>query len=84
MSALLRPLMDLIMQEAKMGALPTLYAATAPDVEGGDYYGPNGFQEMRGYPKKVPSSDESQDVGIAKQLWLESENLTGVRFGALL
>lgn len=84
MSALARPIMNLIMQEAAMGALPTLYAATAPDVKGGDYYGPDGFQEMRGYPKKVDSSKESKDVGIARQLWVESENLTGVRFAGLL
>ena len=83
MSSVLRPLLNLIMQEQAMGALPTLYAATAPDVSGNDYYGPGGFQEMRGYPIKVDSSDESQDVGLARQLWLESEKLTGVHYEAL-
>src|SRR5579885_608517 len=39
-------------QPAAMGALPTLYAATMPEVRGGDYYGPDGFQELRGYPKE--------------------------------
>ena len=83
MSRLARPLINLIMQEAKMGALPTLYAATAPNVSGNDYYGPNGFQEIRGYPRKVDSSDESQDNGLARQLWLESERLTGITYDAL-
>ena len=83
MSGVLRPLLNLIMQEQAMGALPTLYAATAPDVSGNDYYGPGGFQEIRGYPVKVDSSDASQDVGVARQLWAESEKLTGVRYEAL-
>ena len=39
-----------------MGALPTLYAAVGPDVEGGDYFGPSGFMEMKGYPKKVETN----------------------------
>ena len=83
MSAFVRPLMNLMMQDAAMGALPTLYAATAPDVKGGDYYGPDGFQEMRGYPEKVASSKESKDVGVARQLWVESEKLTGITFAGL-
>lgn len=83
MFALWRPLMNLIMQEAEMGALPTLYAAAAPDVQGGDYYGPDGFQEMRGYPEKVDSSDESKDVSVARQLWVESEKLTDVTYTEL-
>ena len=83
MSFLWRPLLNLIMQEPAMGALPTLYAATAPDVRGNEYFGPDGFQEIRGYPTRVDSSEASQDVGVARQLWLESEKLTGVRYEAL-
>ena len=83
MSNLFRSALNLMMQEAEMGALPTLYAATAPDVEGGDYYGPGGFQEIRGYPVKVDSTPESKDVGLARQLWLESEKLTKVTFEGL-
>ena len=83
MSALWRPLLNLIMQEPAMGALPTLYAATAPGVRGNDYYGPDGFQEIRGYPARVDSSAPSQDVGVARQLWEESARLTGVHYEAL-
>ena len=75
--------MNLMMQEAAMGALPTLYAATAPDVKGDEYFGPDGFQEMRGYPKRVDKSDKAKDASVAKQLWLESERLTGVSYDTL-
>ena len=61
-----------------MGALPTLRAATDPGVLGGQYYGPDGFGEQRGYPKVVTSSDKSHDVGVQRRLWAVSEELTGV------
>ena len=67
-------------QEAEMGALPTLYAATAPDVRPDDYYGPNGFQEMRGYPEKVSMSADAQNSALAERLWRVSEKLTGVDY----
>jgi len=70
-------------QSAAMGALPILYAATAPNVQGGDYIGPGGFLEMRGYPTKVFSSEASRDPNLAKKLWAVSEELTGVRYKAL-
>jgi hypothetical protein len=63
-----------------MGALPTLRAATDPGVRGGEYYGPDGFGGMRGYPKVVPSSDKSHDVEVQRRLWAVSEELTGVTF----
>ena len=66
------------LQCADMGALPTLRAATDPGVLGGQYYGPDGFFEMRGYPKVVSSSDRSHDVDVQKRLWTVSEELTGV------
>jgi hypothetical protein len=61
-----------------MGALPTLYAALGPDVTGTDFFGPSGFMEMKGYPKKVESIKRSHDREIAKKLWQVSEQLTGV------
>jgi NAD(P)-dependent dehydrogenase (short-subunit alcohol dehydrogenase family) len=65
-------------QGADMGALPTLRAATDPDVLGGQYFGPDGFAELRGYPKIVASSEASHDVDAQKRLWTVSEQLTGV------
>jgi NAD(P)-dependent dehydrogenase (short-subunit alcohol dehydrogenase family) len=67
-------------QMPEMGALPALYAATAADVWGGDYYGPGGWLELRGYPIKVQSSDRSHDTAVAARLWKISEELTGVRY----
>jgi NAD(P)-dependent dehydrogenase (short-subunit alcohol dehydrogenase family) len=65
-------------QSADMGALPTLYAATVAELPGGEYIGPDGFQEMRGYPKVVGSTKASQDAAVAAKLWELSEKLTGV------
>ncbi len=67
-------------QGIDMGALPTLYAAIASDVKGGDYYGPAGWLEMRGYPKKVESNELSHDQKISKKLWEASEELTGIKW----
>jgi NAD(P)-dependent dehydrogenase (short-subunit alcohol dehydrogenase family) len=68
-------------QNAEHGALPTLYAATAPDVEGGEYYGPDGFQETRGRPTRVKVIAEGRDPAIGRRLWEVSEELTGVEYG---
>jgi NAD(P)-dependent dehydrogenase (short-subunit alcohol dehydrogenase family) len=77
---MLRVLNPFIGQKPIMGALPTLYAAAAPDVQGGDYYGPRGWLGLRGHPTKVPSSDRSYDTAAAAKLWTVSEELTGVRY----
>jgi NAD(P)-dependent dehydrogenase (short-subunit alcohol dehydrogenase family) len=74
---------SLFAQSSEMGALPTLYAATAPDVNGCDYIGPGGFMNMRGYPVKERSSDASYDEADARRLWSVSEELTGVHYEAL-
>ncbi len=70
----------LIAQSAEMGALPILYAATYPGLEGGTYVGPGSFFEQRGYPKPVGSSPASRDEEAARKLWEVSEGLTGVVF----
>ena len=68
----------LLAQPASKGALPMLYAATSPDAEGGDFIGPDGLFEMRGYPEKQRSSQESYDMTDAEELWELSEELTEV------
>ncbi|MGF2945079.1 SDR family NAD(P)-dependent oxidoreductase [Mycobacterium sp. Lab-001] len=70
-----------LFQSAAMGALPTLRAATDPDVQGGQYYGPDGFLEQRGRPTLVESSGQSHDRELQRRLWAVSEELTGVTFG---
>lgn len=72
------PVIEPLFQGPDMGALPTLRAATDPGVLGGQYYGPDGFGEQRGYPKVVGSSEKSHDVEVARRLWAVSEELTGV------
>ncbi|MBW2313751.1 MAG: SDR family oxidoreductase [Deltaproteobacteria bacterium] len=67
-------------QTADMGALPSIYAAGALGVKGGDYFGPDGFTGMWGHPKRVPSNKRSHDRGDQLRLWDASEELTGVRF----
>lgn len=72
-----------VAQSAYMGALPTMYAAVAPDVRGGDYIGPDGLMEMRGHPKKVTSNAASHDAEVAAKLWEVSVQLTDVHYELL-
>jgi len=67
-------------QSALQGAWPLLYAATSSDVKGGDYFGPDGFMEIKGHKKKVKSNSYSQNLQVADQLWKKSVELTGVGF----
>jgi NAD(P)-dependent dehydrogenase (short-subunit alcohol dehydrogenase family) len=67
-------------QSTAMGALPTLRAATDTGALGGQYFGPGGFAETRGFPKVVSSSDRSHDVAVQRRLWAVSQEKTGVLF----
>jgi NAD(P)-dependent dehydrogenase (short-subunit alcohol dehydrogenase family) len=69
-----------VAQNAAIGALPTLRAATDPAVLGGQYYGPDGLGQTRGYPKIVGSSKKSHDADKQRRLWAVSEELTGVTY----
>ena len=66
---------------AAEGALPTLMAATALSVAPGGYYGPQGWQDLKGPPGLAAIRPQALDVGVADKLWTASEQLTGVRFG---
>jgi NAD(P)-dependent dehydrogenase (short-subunit alcohol dehydrogenase family) len=66
-----------IAQNDEMGALPTLYAATEPGLEGGTYVGPDAPGELRGHPKIVKPSGRARDAETARRLWQVSEELTG-------
>ena len=74
-------LAGLVTNSPPVGALGTLRAATAPDVQGGQYYGPSGFRELVGHPVLVQSNRKSHDVEVQQRLWAVSEELTGVKFG---
>lgn len=71
----------LLAQDARGGALPTLYAAVAPGVNGGDYIGPDGVFEMRGAPVHVRASARARNAADAARLWDLSTELTRERFG---
>lgn len=70
----------ILAQSAEMGALPELYAATAPDVKPGGYYGPTGLGGTRGYPGPSGCTAAAKDDEVARKLWELSEQLTGVTF----
>ncbi|MDY0811171.1 oxidoreductase [Kitasatospora purpeofusca] len=67
-------------QAPDQGALPQLFAATAPDVEAGQFIGPSGMGELRGAPKVVQLAPSAADAETGKRLWELSERLTAVRF----
>jgi NAD(P)-dependent dehydrogenase (short-subunit alcohol dehydrogenase family) len=72
----------LLLNSEAQGALPTLFAATAPGVEDGGYYGPQGFMEMRGGdvgPAEI--APQAHERGDAARLWSECERLTGLSLG---
>jgi NAD(P)-dependent dehydrogenase (short-subunit alcohol dehydrogenase family) len=82
------PLMERVMgfgnhilaQSDAEGALPQLYAATMPELTGGEYYGPNGPFEVRGSPKRVGCTGAARDKSAASRLWEISEKETGVTY----
>lgn len=82
-SRMARLIGPLLFQNDEMGALPTLYAATAAEVQGGQYIGPNGRGEAGGYPKVVQPRPQALDEQAGRRLWTVSEQLTGVVYPPL-
>jgi NAD(P)-dependent dehydrogenase (short-subunit alcohol dehydrogenase family) len=73
-------LSKVITQPASMGALPTLYAATEPDLSGGEYIGPDGKKGRKGFPKKDEIIDTLYDKETSEKLWEISESMTNVNY----
>jgi len=67
-------------QSEERGALPQLYAATAPGVQGGQYFGPDRLADTMGHPTEVTSTKRSYDEADAERLWAVSEELSGVSY----
>lgn len=78
---IVRLLGPVLCQPADRGALPTLFAATAPQAQSGGYYGPDGWKEIGGFPAPAKIVDQAKDPAVAKRLWEVSEQLTHVTFG---
>lgn len=77
---LMYPIFSLIIHAPHKAALPTLQAALDPEARGGEYYGPTGFNEMKGAPGKVQPKPHALDQQVAERLWQVSEELTGEGF----
>ena len=76
----LRSMSKPFIQSPAMGALPTIYAAVGEKVEGGKYFGPSGFMELKGFPTEVQPNKMAQNLELASKLWNLSEELTGVNY----
>ena len=77
---LMAPLMMPFTHKPRAAAMPTLLAAIGPDVKGGQYYGPTGFNEMKGSPGLAKIEPHALDAESSARLWLESEKLIGEKF----
>lgn len=77
---ILKPLIMPLMQSQDMGALPQIRASVDENVKGGEFYGPDGFNEMKGFPVLVKSNSASHNLEDARKLWEVSEKITGVKF----
>jgi len=76
----IRLCLPFLFQPVAQGALPTLYAATASEAMGGEYYGPDRMSETRGHPERAKTPSQACDEAVASRLWMLSEELTGVNF----
>ncbi|WP_088007017.1 oxidoreductase [Indiicoccus explosivorum] len=74
----LKKLAGKLLQTPEMGALPTIYAATAPNLTGGEYIGPDGKGQRKGYPTLERPDPAALDEKTAERLWNVSEEMTGV------
>jgi len=72
-----------VAQSAPAGALPILFASTAPDVHGGEYFGPDLLGGWRGHPTRVKPAPGAKGVDLGGRFWEVSEQLTGVTFPGL-
>ncbi|MFG1496180.1 oxidoreductase [Saccharospirillum sp. HFRX-1] len=77
---LMRIVGPVFLQSAQAGAQPTLYAALGDDIRGGDFTGPRGFRELRGRAVKVDCARRARNAEVARQLWQQSEQLTGLQW----
>lgn len=77
---LLMPIFVFFTHKPAKGALPTIMAALDEDVQGGDYFGPIGFKEMKGPPAKVKAKPRAYDADVASKLWERTEKMIDFKF----
>lgn len=78
---ILKPILIPFSRPVAPAALPTLFAATAPEAQGGAFYGPTGWRELKGPVGAAQIPPPAQDTEAAARLWVTSEQLAAVRFG---
>jgi NAD(P)-dependent dehydrogenase (short-subunit alcohol dehydrogenase family) len=76
----LSPLTGRLVQSAAQGARPIVCAATDPSCRGGEYYGPGGWRELTGSPRRVEVSEAAHDRAAQRRLWQLSEELAQIAF----
>lgn len=76
----MKTLMRIVAQPADKGALPTLFAATNPDLRGGEFIGPDGPRNHKGYPVLTNDAARLYKADLASRLWEISESLTGIKY----
>jgi NAD(P)-dependent dehydrogenase (short-subunit alcohol dehydrogenase family) len=79
-AGIMRTIFPFLFQPQAQGALPTLYAATAPEAKGGLYYGPNKMGETRGFPSIAKIPAQAEDINVSLKLWEVSQKLAKVEF----
>ncbi len=77
---IVKQMMKLVAQPADMGALPTLFAALHPNLSGGEFIGPDGWKNHRGYPVITGEETALFNPDVAARLWDLSVELTGVMY----
>ncbi len=82
--AMYKIVLGAVAQSQAQGALPELYAATAPGLKGGTHYAPDGILGGRGYPIQRRAAGAAYDRQTAARLWQVSEELTGVHYEFLI
>ncbi len=80
LQSILRSFFNKMVQPAAMGALPILRACVEPNITGGEYFGPGGFAEMKGYPVQVKPMKKATDKNNIQKLWEFSEKVTTVNY----
>lgn len=79
-AGIIRRFFPFLFQPQAQGALPTLFAATSPEAQGGVYYGPNKMGETRGFPIVAKIPTQANDLEVSKRLWEVSQQLAKVKF----
>jgi NAD(P)-dependent dehydrogenase (short-subunit alcohol dehydrogenase family) len=74
-------MLPFMFQPAAQGALPTLYAATSREAAAGRYFGPKGFQGLRGLPGRATFPKAARDERMAATLWSTLEGSAQMSFG---